>query len=147
MSTIEVNVPDIGDIDSVEIIEILVAVGDLVNEEDSLITVESDKASMEIPSPANGTITSITVNVGDSIAQGGLILHMDTQGESAAPAAEEAAAPVEKKAETAKTESTAPVPSPAAASYAGDVDVFVCLCVCVSVWSRLRVSMRCVNVD
>lgn len=121
MSTIEVKVPDIGDFDSVEIIEVLVAVGDQVNEEDSLITVESDKASMEIPSPATGTITSIAVNVGDSIAQGSLVLHMDTQGESASAvkATEEVAAPVKTKAETPKVESTAP----AAASYAGDVDV------------------------
>lgn len=121
MSTIEVKVPDIGDFDSVEIIEVLVAVGDQVKEEDSLITVESDKASMEIPSPANGTITSIAVNVGDSIAQGSLILHMDTQGESTSPATEEVTAPVETKSETVKTESSAP--APAAVSYAGDVDV------------------------
>ena len=123
MSTIEVKVPDIGDFDSVEIIEVLVAVGDQVNEEDSLITVESDKASMEIPSPANGIITSIAVKVGDSIAQGSLMLHMDTQGESASPATatEDVAAPAETKVETPKSESSAP--APAAVSYAGDVDV------------------------
>jgi len=117
MSTIEVKVPDIGDFDSVEIIEVLVAVGDQVNEEDSLITVESDKASMEIPSPASGTVTSLKVAVGDSIAQGTLILMMETSADAtSAPAepAKEAAAP---KAESTQKE------APAAASYAGDVDV------------------------
>ena len=128
MSTIEVKVPDIGDFDTVEIIEVLVAVGDRVNVEDSLITVESDKASMEIPSPANGTVTSITVKVGDCIAQGSLILHMDTLGESAAPVTpvveEEVAAPTDIKEDTSKTQSSTPSsPSPAAASFAGDVDV------------------------
>ena len=118
MSTIEVHVPDIGDFDSVEIIEVLVAVGDKVAEEDSLITVESDKASMEIPSPAAGTITSIKVAVGDSIAQGTLIVMMDTAGSSeSAPAAE----PVKEQAPVA--EEAAKEPAPAAASFAGDVDV------------------------
>jgi len=121
MSTIEVHVPDIGDFDSVEIIEVLVAVGDKVAEEDSLITVESDKASMEIPSPAAGTITSIKVAVGDSIAQGTLMLMMDVADSTeAAPAAE----PAEPEKETAPAAEAVKEPAPApAASFAGDVDV------------------------
>jgi len=119
MSTIEVKVPNIGDFDSVEIIEVLVAVGDKIAEEDSLITVESDKASMEIPSPASGTVTSIKVSVGDEIAEGSLVLMMDTSDESAASSS----AP--EKNETPKQEDIKPaaVPAPAASQFSGDVDV------------------------
>jgi len=119
MSTIEVKVPDIGDFDSVEIIEVLVAVGDTIAEEDSLITVESDKASMEIPSPAAGTVTSIKATVGDSIAQGSLILMMDTASEVTpeTPTTEDVLVKEETKPEDA------PLTAPAAKSFAGDVDV------------------------
>ncbi len=78
MSTIEVKVPNIGDFESVEIIEVLVAAGDDVQVESSLITVESDKASMEIPSPVAGKVKSIAVKVGDKIAEGVLILTLET---------------------------------------------------------------------
>ncbi|MCW8936270.1 MAG: dihydrolipoyl dehydrogenase [Gammaproteobacteria bacterium] len=124
MSTIEVKVPDIGDFDSVEIIEVLVAVGDQVAEEDSLITVESDKASMEIPAPAAGTVTSLKVSVGDSIAQGSLILMLETREDVTASTTpvetEEQAAPQKEaqKEEAQKTQAT-----PAATSFTGDVDV------------------------
>ena len=73
----DIVVPDIGDFDSVEIIEILVAVGDLVQIEDPLVTLESDKASMEIPSPGSGIIREICVKVGDSISENGLILRLE----------------------------------------------------------------------
>ncbi len=122
MSTVEVKVPDIGDFDSVEIIEVLVAVGDQVAEEDSLITVESDKATMEIPSPVSGTVTSLKVSVGDSIAEGSLILMMETAGDT--PVAEE---PVKEEVESAsaqaKVEESVPSEAPAAVSFSGDVDV------------------------
>ena len=78
MSMIEVKVPHIGDFESVEIIEVLVAPGDDVQIESSLITVESDKASMEIPSPVAGKVKSIAVRVGDKIAEGRVILLLDT---------------------------------------------------------------------
>ena len=65
--TIEVRVPDIGDFDQVEVVEVLIQVGDEVNEDDSLITLESDKASMEVPSPSAGKVTELKVAVGDSI--------------------------------------------------------------------------------
>ena len=67
---VTVSVPDIGDFADVEIIEVLVHVGDNVKVEDSLITVESDKASIEIPSPVDGEVTEILVSVGDRISQG-----------------------------------------------------------------------------
>ena len=70
---IEIKVPDIGDFKEVEIIEILVSPGDVVQVEDSLISLESDKATMEIPSSASGTVKEIKVNVGDMISEGSVI--------------------------------------------------------------------------
>jgi len=72
-----IKVPDIGDVDDVEVIEVLVNVGDSIAQEDSLITVESDKASMEIPSPVEGVVTSVVVNTGDRVAEGSDILVID----------------------------------------------------------------------
>ena len=91
---VEVKVPDIGDFEGVEVIEVLVSVGDTVNEEDSLITVESDKAAMEIPSSHSGVVKDIKVNVGDSVSEGSVVLVMEASGAAAeapaAPVAEEA---------------------------------------------------------
>ncbi len=81
MSELEtVKIPDIGDVDDVEIIEVLVSVGDTIALEDSLVTVESDKASMEIPSPAAGVITSLLVKTGDRVSEGSDILVLDVAG-------------------------------------------------------------------
>jgi len=74
---VEVRVPDIGDFDSVDIIEVLVKVGDHIALEDSLITVESDKASMDIPSAHTGIVKEVKVNVGDKVAKGALILMVE----------------------------------------------------------------------
>ncbi|MDX1609591.1 MAG: dihydrolipoyl dehydrogenase [Halofilum sp. (in: g-proteobacteria)] len=76
--TKDIPVPDIGDFDSVEIIEVLVSEGDEIQAEDSLITLESDKASMEIPSPEGGTVKSVKVKVGDKVAEGDVILTLET---------------------------------------------------------------------
>ena len=82
MSTIEqVQIPDIGEFEDVEIIEILVSVGDAVNIDDPLITLESDKASMEIPSPSSGTVTKINAALGDKVSKGSLILSLETATE------------------------------------------------------------------
>ena len=82
MSNIEqIHIPDIGEFDDVEIIEILVSVGDAVNIDDSLITLESDKASMEIPSPLSGTVQEIFVKLGDKVSRGSLILSLDKADE------------------------------------------------------------------
>mgnify|MGYP006150852059 FL=1 len=78
---IEVVVPDIGDIDQVEVIEILSVVGDEISKEQAIITLESDKASMEIPSPVSGKITKILLNVGDKVSVGDLILLLETKSE------------------------------------------------------------------
>ncbi len=85
--TIDINIPDIGDFDEVEIIEVLVKAGDEVQPEDSLITVESDKASMEIPSPAAGIIAEMKVAVGDKVKQGSLLALL-TPSTSSAPTTE-----------------------------------------------------------
>ena len=73
----QVTVPDIGDFDAVEVIDVLVKPGDTVVQEASLITLESDKATMDIPAPASGTVVSVAVNVGDQVAQGSTILLLD----------------------------------------------------------------------
>ncbi len=89
-SVIEVKVPDIGEDGDVEIIEVLVAPGDVIEPEDGLITLETDKATMDVPSPEGGKVVDVKVNVGDKIAEGGLVLTLEvSSGE--APAAQPAA--------------------------------------------------------
>src|SRR5450830_1951646 len=90
MSQIEVKVPDIGDFKEVEVIEILVKVGDTIKLEQSLLTVESDKASMEIPSSHAGVVKEIKVKLGDKVAEGSIVVVVDAAG-AAAPAAAPAA--------------------------------------------------------
>ena len=82
MTTMQVTIPDIGDFDEVAVIELLVKVGDRVRAEQSLITVESDKASMEIPSSHAGEITAISVKLGDKVKQGSVILTLETASAS-----------------------------------------------------------------
>ncbi len=82
MPVTEVTLPDIGDFDAVEIIEVLVSTGDQVNKDDSIITLESDKASMEIPSPVSGVVKDIHVNLGDQISKGSPVISVETQEES-----------------------------------------------------------------
>ena len=87
----EVRVPDIGDFDDVPVIEILVSVGDSVAVEDPLVTLESDKATMDVPAPFAGVVSELSVAVGDRVAEGSLLLKLDgaasADGASAAPAA------------------------------------------------------------
>ncbi|CAN4277798.1 dihydrolipoyl dehydrogenase [Pseudoxanthomonas sp. LjRoot125] len=83
---IEAKVPDIGDYDGVPVIEILVAVGDTVKKDQGLVTLESDKATMEVPSPAAGVIKEIKVKLGDSLAEGSLVAILEGEGAAAAPA-------------------------------------------------------------
>jgi dihydrolipoamide dehydrogenase len=119
MAQIDIQVPDIGDFKDVAVIEVLVKPGDSVKAEQSLITVESDKASMEIPSSAAGTVTALKVAVGDKVNQGSVILTLETEGAGAAapaPAPAPAAAP-------AAAPAPATAPAPVAASYAGGADL------------------------
>ena len=93
-----VELPDIGDFDAVDIIEVLVKVGDTVNENDSIITLETDKATMEIPAPFAGKVTALSVKVGDKVAKGDLILTLESESESAESLEEtpESAQPVDQ---------------------------------------------------
>ena len=92
MASIEIQVPDIGDLDEVAVIELLVKVGDTVKAEQSLITVESDKASMEIPSSAAGVVQALRVALGDKVKQGSVVLVLEVAGQDSAP--NKAVAPV-----------------------------------------------------
>src|SRR3989441_8128955 len=80
MPGIEVKVPDIGDFKNVEVIEVLVKPGDAVTKEQSLVTLESDKATMEIPSPGAGVVKEIRIKVGDKVSQGSPILVLEASG-------------------------------------------------------------------
>jgi dihydrolipoamide dehydrogenase len=126
MSALEVKVPDIGDFKDVPVIEIHVKPGDVVNPDDSLLTLESDKATMDVPSPAAGTVREIKVALGDKVSEGSLIVVLETG----------AAAPAPQPAATASAPATVPparpegstlgVPSfaaPAAGSYGGKADI------------------------
>ena len=114
-ASIDITVPDLGDSESVEVIELLVAVGDEVAVDDSLITLESDKASMEVPASAAGTIESLTVSIGDKVSSGDVI------GKMSAAAGEAAAEPA--AAETAEAEPEPSAAEPAAASDAATPEV------------------------
>ncbi len=111
MSQIEIKVPDIGDFKEVEVIELLVKPGDSVKAEQSLITVESDKASMEIPSSASGIVKELKIKIGDKVAEGSLILLLDAAESAAAPASAPSPAPA----------TAAPARAPAAAPAAATV--------------------------
>jgi pyruvate dehydrogenase E2 component (dihydrolipoamide acetyltransferase) len=119
VSTLEVRVPDIGDSHDVEVIEILVKAGDAVKAEQSLITVESDKASMEIPAPSAGVILELKVKLGDKVNQGDLIAML--QGSWAAPVAASGAASI--AAATSSVEQAASVPAASATSASATAPV------------------------
>ena len=106
MAMMDVTVPDIGDFDEVAVIELLVKVGDSVKAEQSLITVESDKASMEIPCSHAGVVKELKVKLGDKVKQGSVVVVLEVAGASAAAAPAPAAAPA------------APVAAPSAAPVA-----------------------------
>ena len=121
MALVEVKVPDIGDFKEVEVIEVMVKAGDTVAVDQSLLTVESDKASMEIPSSHAGVVKELKVKLGDKVGEGTVVLMLEAAGGAAAaavPAPAPAAAPA----------ATAPAAAPAAASApaaAGPIEVFV----------------------
>src|SRR3978361_2333110 len=98
MPTIEVKVPDIGDFDEVSVIELLVKPGDTVKPEQSLVTVESDKASMEIPSSSGGVVKELKVKLGDKVKQGSVLVVLE--GAASSPASS-ASAPAVSGAATA----------------------------------------------
>jgi pyruvate dehydrogenase E2 component (dihydrolipoamide acetyltransferase) len=126
MSQIEVKVPDIGDFKEVEVIEVLVKVGDTIKIEQSLLTVESDKASMEIPSSHAGVVKEIRVKIGDKVAEGSVVVIVDAEGAAAAPAAAPVAAAAAPAAASASAPApTAPAPAAAPAASGGVQDILV----------------------
>jgi len=138
-NTVEIKVPDIGDFKEVEVIEVLVAEGDTIQAEQSLVTVESDKASMEIPASQGGVVKKLKVKVGDKVAMGAVLLDLeaaDAQTPAASqtpasdanagakPAADTGAATKPATAQpSAKPEKAAASAAPAAARYDGDADL------------------------
>ena len=128
MALVEVKVPDIGDFDEVAVIELLVKPGDTVAAEQSLITVESDKASMEIPSSTAGVVKELRVALGDKVKQGSVVLVVEAAGEAAAASAP-AAAPAGSSAPAAAPASVPAAAAPAAAAPAasskGPIEVMV----------------------
>ncbi|TVU68150.1 pyruvate dehydrogenase complex dihydrolipoyllysine-residue acetyltransferase [Cobetia crustatorum] len=132
MSSEIIKVPDIGGSSDVEIIEVTVAVGDVISAEDTMITLESDKASMDVPAPKGGKVVKILVKEGDTVSEGDDILELEAEGESDAPA-EEASEPAQEapKADAPKQEASkeeAPqqaAPQKAAAGGTQTVDIVV----------------------
>ena len=98
--TKDIPVPDIGDFDGVEVIEILVAAGDSINIEDPIVSLESDKAAMEVPSPFAGTVKEIKVNMGDKVSQGDLLITMEVSADAVEEAPAETAKATEEKPDT-----------------------------------------------
>ncbi|MEY3202478.1 MAG: hypothetical protein RIR70_2028, partial [Pseudomonadota bacterium] len=128
MSLLEVKVPDIGDFKDVPIIEVLVKAGDAVQAEDALITLESDKATMDVPAPAAGVVREVKVKVGDRVGEGSLVLMLEAAAEkpaAAAPKAAPAASAVPPRGIAAGpvVAMSAPAAAPVASTYTGPVDI------------------------
>lgn len=111
----EIRIPDIGDFDNVPVIEVLVAAGDVIKPEDVLITLESDKATMDVPAPEGGKVVEVKVAVGDKVRQGSVILTLE--------AANGAGASDKSGAGAAAAPAASPVAAPAAAQHSGGADV------------------------
>ena len=132
MATIEIQVPDIGDFDEVTVIEVLVKPGDSIKADQSLLTVESDKASMEIPSSAAGIVKAVLVKLGDKVKQGSVVLSLET-GDAGAVVAAPKEAPAQHVPGPAATNTVAPAAvsavapsaSPAGAAGGGPVEIRV----------------------
>ena len=132
MSLVEVKVPDIGDFKEVEVIEMLVKAGDTVSVDQSLVTVESDKASLEIPSSHAGVIKELKIKLGDKVSEGSLLLTLEeAAGAESAPTADTAPAAAPQAAAPAPAPQAAPAPAatpaattaPTASSFGGSVDI------------------------
>ena len=115
MATEKVTVPDIGDFDKVPVIEVLVSAGDRVEKEDSLITLESDKATMEVPAPGNGTVSEVMVGVGDEVQEGDVILMLEAEEEEGSEQQSESDADSQPQQSSAE-------PDDAADEQSGDLD-------------------------
>ncbi len=121
---VEIKVPDIGDYKDVPVIEVHVKAGDSVNAEDSLVTLESDKATMDVPSPKSGIVKELKIKVGDAVSEGSLVLLLEEQGAAAAPAPQAAPAPA-AAAPAPAVQAPAPAPAAQPAAGGGTIDVKV----------------------
>ncbi len=122
MAVVDVKVPDIGDFKEVEVIEILVKPGDVVAVEQSLVTVESDKASMEIPSSAAGVVKALRVKLGDKVSEGSVLLDLEADASDAGTASAAQSVSVPDAAKPAAAAPASITAAPATGSYAGTVD-------------------------
>src|ERR1700681_1766260 len=113
--TVEVKVPDIGDFKDVPVIEVLVKAGDTVKAEDSLVTLESDKATMDVPSPSAGIVKDVKVKLGDKVSEGSVIVTLDTEAANGG----KAASPAQAAAAPGAAPASAPGPASASAPAAG----------------------------
>ena len=131
---IEVKVPDIGDFKDVPVIEVLVKPGDTVKPEDSLVTLESDKATMDVPSPAGGVVKELRVKLGDKVSEGSVLLMLDAAGAASSAKPAPAAAPAKSEARPAQSAAAPGTSQPAgaaaaaaqvagAATYSGKADI------------------------
>ena len=124
MANIDIQVPDIGDFEEVTVIELMVKVGDTVKSDQSLITVESDKASMEIPCSHGGVVKELKVKLGDKVKQGSVVLVLEGEGAAAAPAASPAPAPAAAPVPSAAPAAAMPAfAAPVASSFGGSADI------------------------
>ena len=115
MSLVELKVPDIGGHENVDIIAVEVNVGDTIAVDDTLITLETDKATMDVPAEVAGVVKEVKVKVGDKISEGGLIAVVEAESTAAAPKAEAPAAPAQEAPKAA-------APAPQAAQFGGSAD-------------------------
>ncbi|MGO4825847.1 biotin/lipoyl-containing protein, partial [Cupriavidus sp. 2KB_15] len=123
---IEIKVPDIGDYDAVPVIEVHVKPGDTIKAEDALVTLESDKATMDVPSPQGGTVKEVKIKVGDNVAEGTVLVMLEPAGQAAATPAAAAPAPAAAAPAPAPVAAPAPASAPApAAASSGPIEVKV----------------------
>ncbi len=155
MALVEVKVPDIGDFKDVEVIELMVKPGDTIAADQSLLTVESDKASMEIPSTHAGVVKELKLQLGDKVSQGTLVLLLEAAGDAAAPPAS-APAPAPAPAPAAAGAATSPVAAPAALAGApvtvevpdiGDFDEVAVIEVFVKPGDSVKIEQSLVTVE
>ncbi|MBB5418353.1 dihydrolipoamide dehydrogenase [Paraburkholderia atlantica] len=123
MSLVEVKVPDIGDFKDVDVIEVNIKPGDVIEQEQSLLTLESDKASMEVPSDTAGTVKEVRIKPGDKVSQGTVIALVEAAAGGAAEAAPAAKEPEKAAPAPAPAAPKAAAPAPQAGSYSGSADI------------------------
>src|SRR6516225_7241443 len=123
MSLVEVKVPDIGDFKDVDVIEVNIKPGDVIEQEQSLLTLESDKASMEVPSDTAGTVKEVRIKPGDKVSQGTVIALVEAAVNGAAAASPAAKEPEKAAPAPAAAVPKAAAPAPQAGSYSGSADI------------------------